>query len=396
MDNQSLIREAIEKYQEFYLLDLNKFKTNLRKFKSTFKKHIPNTQIAYSVKTNYLPELLKIVDKEGCFHEVVSEMEYDLISCLNLHPKKIICNGPSKSISYLEKAILNHSIINIDNIEEFDLIDKCSNKLNKTVSVALRLNTNIKSRFGIPVQQLTQVIKKCEKKKHMNLAGFHAHICPPKRDEETYRVFTKNVIDILSKYAEIDKIEFLNLGGGFLSEMPEELSKHWDYPLPLFEDYARVIGSEIGNSKLKNKTIFFEPGIALTADIMKYYCLISSMKIIDNNKVIGTTGSVYCIKPTKSLRNLPLKVYSENVSGEPSIYNIYGYTCMEDDVMYNGFEGSLSNGDILEFSNVGAYSIVLKPNFINPAPPIFTDNNGVLKTIRKKEKFKNVFENYNV
>ena len=46
----------------FYLLSTAQFKQNFTELKSTFKNIYPNTNIAYSYKTNYIPTLCRAVD----------------------------------------------------------------------------------------------------------------------------------------------------------------------------------------------------------------------------------------------------------------------------------------------------------------------------------------------
>ena len=59
----------------FYILDSKKFNNNFIELSNAFKTIYPNFNIAYSYKTNYTPKLCKIVNKNGGYAEVVSEME---------------------------------------------------------------------------------------------------------------------------------------------------------------------------------------------------------------------------------------------------------------------------------------------------------------------------------
>ena len=50
--------------------------------------------------------------------------------------------------------------------------------------------------------------------------------------------------------------------------------------------------------------------------------------------------------------------------------DVVGYTCMENDVLFRGFEGAIGAGDYAVFDNVGAYTNVLRPPFIRECPAI--------------------------
>ena len=48
------------------------------------------------------------------------------------------------------------------------------------------------------------------------------------------------------------------------------------------------------------------------------------------------------------------------------------------------------------FNNVGAYTIVLKPPFIKPSPPIVTFKGRKCNLIRREEKFEDIFLTYQI
>jgi diaminopimelate decarboxylase len=76
--------------------------------------------------------------------------------------------------------------------------------------------------------------------------------------------------------------------------------------------------------------------------------------------------------------------------------DVVGYTCMEHDVLFEKYSGPVAAGDYSLFSNVGAYTIVMKPPFIRPAPPIITYNrsSGQFETLKRREEFDDVFAAY--
>ena len=69
-----------------------------------------------------------------------------------------------------------------------------------------------------------------------------------------------------------------------------------------------------------------------------------------------------------------------------------GFTCLEQDVMFSSYEGTLAVGDLIEFRNVGGYSIVHKPQFINTQCAMYAlKQDGSVKTIMREETFDDVF-----
>src|SRR3989344_9496339 len=116
-----------------------------RKLKDALERHYPNAQIAYSVKTNYLPALVNILKQEGAFAEVVSGFEFWLAKRLGFKPQEIIFNGPDKKTADIETALREGVILNVDNQQELERIGHISQKLDGEATIGLRVCTTIGS-----------------------------------------------------------------------------------------------------------------------------------------------------------------------------------------------------------------------------------------------------------
>ena len=96
------------------------------------------------------------------------------------------------------------------------------------------------------------------------------------------------------------------------------------------------------------------------------------------------------------LKNLPIEVYHcggdiRKVDGATFV----GYTCLEHDHMYEGFNGEIAVGDVVQFRNVGSYSNVFKPPFILPnCAMVLLKKNGETEIIKQKETVDDIFRTY--
>ena len=63
----------------YFILDKKILLDEVNKLKGVISTYWPNTIIAYSVKTNSLPYLAKMLHGLGVYAEVVSEDEYDMV-----------------------------------------------------------------------------------------------------------------------------------------------------------------------------------------------------------------------------------------------------------------------------------------------------------------------------
>ena len=146
--NYNLLRNLDEKYgSPFYIMDSDKYRFNLNSFLNAFRKRYEKVIAGYSLKTNYVPALCKIALDEGCFAEVVSEMEYELARKIGF--TNVIFNGPIKRPHILKEALEHGAIINLDSEYEVDFVCryKQQNPL-QNVRVGMRININLTDENG--------------------------------------------------------------------------------------------------------------------------------------------------------------------------------------------------------------------------------------------------------
>ena len=173
--------------------------------------------------------------------------------------------------------------------------------------------------------------------------------------------------------------------------------------VPSFREYADAIAPGFAEAYPSGgPELIIEPGISVTADVMRFVARVVEIKSVRSRRLAVVTGSVYNVKPTKSGVNLPMTVVAgaDEGSGDMTTapLDIVGYTCMEDDCLFAGWDGRLSIGDHVVFDNVGAYTIVLKPPFIFPCPPILALEPGSsdYRVVKRAETSSDVFATYSI
>lgn len=207
------------------------------------------------------------------------------------------------------------------------------------------------------------------------------------------------ILAVVEKFFKTDPPDSINLGGGFFSNMPEALKCQFEVPIPSFEDYAAAIGPHFAARFCgrHQPQLILEPGLALVADCMRFAAKVVDIKTIRGRAIALLSGSVYNVIPTKSERKLPITVISSIDQGPRRVvdgpFDLVGYTCMEDDVLAEDHRGSLAVGDYVLFNNVGAYTLVLKPSFIAPCPPVLavSSGSGRLTVVKRAEDFEDIF-----
>lgn len=166
-----------------------------------------------------------------------------------------------------------------------------------------------------------------------------------------------------------------------------------------YVDYANVVAQAVCERFKDNKVkpiLLMEPGTALVADAMTFFCKILNIKDIRGRKIAFSSGSRVNFHSRTSKVNLPIKVFSknQNVGEKYDSIDIGGYTCMEEDYIYRSYSGSLEIDDYVAIDNVGSYSIVFKPPFINPNVPVVASIDNEIRVIKRKETYDDVFQTY--
>lgn len=405
LTEKKLLKLNDEFGNSYYILDSNVFKKNYMDLLNTFNKIYNKTNIAYSYKTNYIPRLCKIVDELGGYAEVVSDMEYQLARKIGAKNKNIYFNGPYKRYWAVERLLLDGGIVNIDSLEEFSKIEKIAreNPLN-SINIGIRLNYDVgdgvTSRFGFDTlgDDFKILLEKMKTQKNILVNGLHVHFAA--RSVKYWGKRASGVIDIYDKYFKNGKIKFISLGGGLYGNMPESLKKQFNSEIPTFEEYAEVAATVFADyfkdySFEDKPELLLEPGSALAGDAMRFVAKVESIKNVRSNYIATLSGSKYNINPTMNSINPPIEVFvnsKENIV--TATFNFAGFTCIEGDYMFKGYTGPVSCGSYVVFSNVGSYSIVLKPPFILPNFPVIDISGEKAELVKEEETFEDVFKTY--
>jgi diaminopimelate decarboxylase len=401
--SKAIADELISIYgSPLYVFHKDDFIENYNKLLNAIRNLYPKYNIAYSYKTNYTPGICKTVKELGGLAEVVSEMEYELAKKIGYKNDEIIYNGPVKGESLYEH-LDNGGVINIDNLDELSrIIVFANNNLDKEYKVAFRVNLDVGqgfiSRFGVDTTNgdLEKAIRIVLNQTNLKLVGLHCHI-GRSRGIDAWKKRVNLMIDLVDKYFD-ETPKFINLGSGMNSIMEPELAAQFSEEIPSYEEYADVIASAM-NSKYGNlpyeeqPLLLTEPGTTVISGYMTFLAKVVSIKNIKGKNFAILDGSDGNIGDICRLKQLPVTVYSNGE--EYKDVDFVGYTCLEHDVMYKGYSGKLSIGDIVEFRNVGSYSNVFKPPFILPnGAMIELNEKGQYKLLKRREVFMDIFHTY--
>jgi diaminopimelate decarboxylase len=396
--------------ESFFILDICQFEQNYLEFIGAFRSIYANTNLGYSYKTNYIPKLCQTAAALGGYAEVVSQMEYELAIAIGVPPQKIIFNGPLKPQAILESAILAGSIVNLDCLEEVEIVAELARTSpTQQIEVGLRCNFDLGndriSRFGFDVAagDLDRVFAKFSELENCTVNGLHCHFSTADRSIDSYALRTKKILELSDRYFPDHPPKFIDVGGGFFGKMTDDLQAQFDCYIPNYQEYATAIATQLQQhfpDPDSRPELIIEPGVAIIANVLNFVAKVVGLKTVRSRQIALVVGSYHNVKPTMTDKNLALRVHrnpNDNRQRKLSgAIDLVGYTCMENDYLYSNYQGEVGIGDYITVENMGAYTIVFKPPFIRPNPPIVSYDSQLdeYRLVRRAETTTDVFCTY--
>ncbi len=400
MDNLQLIKEY---GSPLYVFHDAEFIENYEHLCKAMREFYPNYNPGYSYKTNYTPHICKLVKHLGGYAEVVSDMELWVALQCGYENSKIIYNGPCKG-KMLEEHLLNGGILNIDNEDEAKRVVSLAQKhLDKNFKVNIRITAKIDigfvSRFGIEAgsPQMERVVALLKLQSNIKLVGLHMHVSRA-RYLSAWQERIDQILDVADRY--IDGVpEFIDLGSGMFAEMEGYLKEQFSIDVPSYEEYARVVAGTVAKHYAVSDVkplLVTEPGTTVVSRYMSLLTTITGIKEISDRNIAICDCDIHEAGETAMMMKLPythIEVGEGLVSNSP--IDITGFTCLEQDTLFKDFPNGVRVGDIIEFRNVGGYSVVYKPPFIQPCcAMVAVLEDGTVREIKRRETFEDIFKTF--
>jgi diaminopimelate decarboxylase len=357
-------KHIIEKFKEietpFYYYNLETLKSTL----DIVKKESDNSgyKIHYAVKANSNPKIMKIISSYGFGADCVSWNEIDRAIETGFSPSDIVFAGVGKTDKDIESSLKSEIFcFNCESIPEIEVIDSIAAKINKTATIALRINPYIEahthkyittgieeSKFGINTWELDEVLRKLTSMKNINLKGLHFHIGSQISRMQVFKSLCARINELQDWFAtrNID-LEVINVGGGLGIdyENPEKR--------PRFEEYFSMINEFL--DLRPGQTIHIEPGRSIVGQCGSLISRVLFLKNGSNTQfAIIDAGMTDLIRPALYQAHHMI----ENLTSDGHIYryDVVGPVCESADTFGKFVElPETKRGDIIAIRSAGAY-----------------------------------------
>tara|TARA_R110002124_G_scaffold6123_1_gene37327 strand:- start:72614 stop:73819 length:1206 start_codon:yes stop_codon:yes gene_type:complete len=395
MKHQDLLTIVEEFDSPLYVYDASKIEAQYKRLTNAFKK-VKQVKLNYAVKALSNISVLKLLVKMGSGLDTVSIQEVKLGLEAGAKPEDIIYTPNGVSMEEIEIAAKLGVQINIDNLS---VLEQFGTKHPK-IPVCIRINphvmaggnTNISvghidSKFGISIHQMPHIIRIVENTK-MHINGIHMHTGSDILDIDVFLYASEILFKAATNFKELDFIDF---GSGFkvpykAGDIETNVEELGDKLSSRFNEFAKEYGREL--------TLAFEPGKFLVSEAGKF--------LVKVNVVKQTTSTVFAQVDSGFNHLIRPMLYGsqheiENISnpdGRERFYSVVGYICETDTFANNRRISEIREGDILSFSNAGAYCFSMASNYnsrYRPAEVLWYNKKAHL--IRKRETFDDILKN---
>jgi len=390
------VNDLTSKYgTPLYVYDTDVIERQYKKLTTAFSD--VKLKVKYACKALSNINILKFIHSLGSGLDTVSIQEVRLGIMAGYSPKEIIFTPNSVDMDELIEAVTMGVNVNIDNLS---ILEQFGERYGANYPVCIRINPHIMgggnlnistghidSKFGISIYQMRH-IERIVKHFGIQVQGLHMHTGSDILDTDVFL----RAAEILFEQAQFFKaLEFLDFGSGFkvsykkddyetdLQELGEKLTAQ-------FKMFCNDYGREL--------ELWFEPGKFLVSESGTFLSKVNVLKQTTSAVFVGiNSGLNHLIRPMfysawHTITNV------SNPEGKMRIYTVVGNICETDTFGWDRKMNEVREGDILAFSNAGAYGFSMASNYnsrYKPAEVMITK--GVDRLITRRESFEDLIRN---
>lgn len=355
-----------------YVYHADLIRQRLQQYQQAFSSSV---KIFFAMKANHCPQVLKLIQQQGCGVDVVSGGELQWALDHGFRPDQIVFSGVGKSNAELELAVQKEIFqINVESESELLRLIKISQQKKKKVKVAVRLNPDVnpithpyiatgfrENKFGIESDHLLPLIHQA-KDTWVQIQGISVHIGSQLLQLDALtEAFQKTKHWVQSQGLSL---QTLDLGGGLgIFYDRDDLKSE----VELLKQYAGVVKDCFQNESYQllaepGRWIVGHAGVLLTQ-------VVAIKKTSTKTFVILQSGMNHLMRP--SLYQAQHRILPLIQKGSASLVDVVGPICESSDVLLkNTSMTEVEEGDWVAIADAGAYGFVMANNYNLHALPI--------------------------
>jgi len=383
------VADVAEKYgTPAYLVDEGALRRTARSYTDAFASRHPDSLVLFASKSFPSASVIGVVSEEGCGVDAAAAGELAMALAAGADPARIVFHGNAKTdddlLSALTAAVRYVVVDNLDDVERIARLAQEPVPVLLRVSPSLDAKTHTAmmtghdaSKFGIPSDQVADVIRRIRRESMLDLRGLHAHVGSQLLDLDQFEAAVRAV-------AAFERFGVYDLGGGLGVRYTSADAA------PSVEDYADRLVTAVHRHLGADVELMVEPGRSMVArnGITAYRVVTVKRGVRTHVAVDGGMGD-----------NLEVSLYGQafqpsvvDRSGPAEIVDLVGRHCESGDELAHGVEVvSPRVGDLVTVPVTGAYCYTMSNNY-NAAlrPPVVFCRDGESRLAVRRETFEDL------
>ena len=395
LSHEQLIDIAKEFGTPVYVYHAEKIKEQYGKLVAAFSSL--DTRFFYACKALTNINILKYIDSLDCGIDCSSVNEVKLAVHAGVPAEKILYTSNGISFEEIEEVASYNVHLNIDSLSN---LEKFGKKFGNNYPVGVRIRPNIlaggnlkistgheKSKFGIPVDQVDQILEVAQKYK-ITIKTLHIHTGSDIKDADVFVQGIKVLSELVPRFPDLKVID---LGGGF--KVPYEPDDEETDMGLIARKLKTYLDSHLSKNGKKYQ-LWFEPGKYLVSECGY---LITKVNVVKDNVhqiFVGVdSGLNHLVRPMMYDAYHHI-VNISNPEAQEKSYTVTGYICETDTFASDRLLHEVREGDLLVFYNAGAYGYEMSSHYNSRYKPAeVLVRNGKASLIRKADNFDTLLRN---
>lgn len=346
--------------------------------------------IAYAVKANSNPAVLKILADEGLGADIVSIGEYRRARQAGMAP--ILFSGVGKTRAEMEEALAGGLLqFNVESVEELKDLSAIADAMGKTAPVGLRINPDVAAgthekittgtsdtKFGIAAADAMEAFRLARQLPALNVQGVTIHIGSQLTSLDPLEAaFTRLGEIIAALRGDGCDLTIADLGGGLgVDYGPDQPDP------PAVADYGAMVKRV---TKGWNMRLVFEPGRSIAGEAGILLARVVRIKPgAEAPWLIVDAAMNDLLRPT--LYDAYHHIEDVTPTGGQELYNVVGPVCESGDTFArHRMMDHVDQGDLIAFRTVGAYGAAMSNGYNSRplAPEVLVDGDRWALTRRR-------------
>lgn len=395
-----------------YLIDENTLHAKAKELHRAYSKFKGQVKVAYSIKANFTPAVVKAFMKDGIAFDLTSLGELYFIKRCKADPENVIYTSVTEELEeYIEVLQSGVRRIVVSSFNGMTNLSKAASKVgigapltmirvNPEVSVKAEVRASYRnSKFGVPfnggtIDSVAKMIKHLMRSDLLKFEGFHFHLGSQITDFSCYTHALDKMDAFIIKMKKENpafQVNTFDIGGGtpiFYNDPVPTPAQMAENHISKLNQLAETHGTS---------TLMIESGRFLVAESSILVSRIVNTKEYNEHKIVIVDAGYHILLDAALLKQeypqevVPVVSDSKDkttVLATVKNTHLAGRLCDTYDVFPLSKASNLSEskvGRYVSFYNVGAYSVVFNmPFHCQTKPPIvMKDSDGKFRLVRK-------------